>query len=785
MTRPSLFCSSYYTVPAMVPGFLAQPRALTALLCSVAALYASGAMAQNQGVVLSDIRIEGLERIEPGTVFATIPLRVGDTFTEEKGAETVRALFAHGSFEDVRLSMDKDVLLLKVVERPSLGPISYEGFKEFGTEQLEAVVRDSGVAEGKPYNKGFVEHAEQQIKGMYVERGFYDTNLQTQALPVVDKKQVNLKFKMTERFVAKIRSIRILGSKAYGESALLSEINLRPSGVMTWYSKNDRYAAPKLKADLDELTRFYTRRGYLDFKILSSNVKVSDDKRDVDIEVQVSEGPQYRVRSVQLAGNYLGQEAIFQNLVQTIQPGTIYNSDLMGDAVQKLTEQFGRYGFAFAKIEPLSKPDSATGQVDLVLRADPGERAYVRQIHIRGNRRTRDEVIRREMRQYESSWFNGDKVQLSRERINRLGYFNDVAIAVEEVEGKPDQADLVVNVQEAASGNMSLTAGYSSDEKFSIGGGIKQDNFLGTGNYLGFDFNTGDYNRTLSLSSVDPYFTKEGVSRSFDIGYRTARPTDTQGTGYRVVTKNIGTRFGIPLSESDTVYVGAGIENIVIDPSDDMPAAYQVYNRDFGRSSYAYPLTLSWARDSRDSTLAPTQGRYYRLGTEISPGREAKYWRIDANYQQYYPVNKKITFGFNTEVGVGKGMKGRPFPVFKNYQIGGIGSVRGFESGTAGPVDENGAYLGGPKKLVLNTELLFPFPGVGNDKSMRLFTFADVGASFASQEKISTDKLRSSIGAGISWVSPIGPLRFSWAKPIRKLEGDQVQKFQFQIGTTF
>ena len=420
-----------------------------------------------------------------------------------------------------------------------------------------------------------------------------------------------------------------------------------------------------------------------------------------------------------------------------------------------------------------------------MLQADPSRRAYVRRVNIAGNNRTRDEVIRREFRQFESSWYDGDKIRLSRDRVDRLGYFKEVNVESQDVPGAPDQVDLTVTVSEKPTGNLLIGAGFSSAERLSLVFSIKQENVFGSGNYLGLELNTSKYNRQIVLSTVDPYFTKDGISRSIDFYHRASRPYADQGGDYRLLTTGGSLRFGVPFTELDTVYLGGGVEQTKIEPGTNIPAAYLDYATRFGYTSRSVPLTLGWSRDSRDSALVPSRGRYQRLNADTGVGGEVRYLRSSYQYQQYIPLTKQFTLAVNGDIGWGKGLGGRPFPIFKNVYGGGLGSVRVFEQSTLGPRDVTGSFIGGAKKLNLNAELQAPFPGAGNDKTLRLYTFLDAGNVFAENESYSIKDLRSSYGFGLSWISPIGPLRLALANPIRKQPGDRIQKLQFQIGTSF
>jgi len=732
---------------------------------------------------VQDIRVEGLQRVEPGTVFASIPLRVGDEYNDEKGAAAIRALFALGLFKDVRLEAVGGVLVVVVEERPTIADVDFAGAREFDKDVLKKAMRDIGLTDGRPYDKALTDRAEQELKRQYINKSFYGAEVVTTVTPI-ERNRVNLTFTITEGETARIKDIRIVGNKAFSESTLKGLFDQDTGGWLSWYTKSDRYARSKLNADLETLRSYYLQRGYLEFRVDSTQVAISPDKQDISITVNVTEGERFIVSGVKLEGNFLEREDEFKSLV-TIRPGEPYNADQVAETTKAFAEHFGNFGFAFARIEAVPEIDREHNRVALVLQADPVRRAYVRRIQVAGNNRTRDEVIRREFRQFEASWYDGEKIRLSRDRVDRLGFFTEVSVETQEVPGAPDQVDLVVNVAEKPTGSLQLGAGFSSAEKLSFSFAIKQENIFGSGNYLGVDVNTSKFKRTLVFSTTDPYFTRDGISRTLDAYYRTDKPYDDQGGNYELVTTGAGIRFGVPFTETDTVFFGGNLEATRIKSGTNIPAAYLAYADRYGRSNTGVPLTIGWSRDGRDSALAPNSGVYQRLNTDWSIAGDARYVRANYQYQQYIPLNKKFTLAFNGELGWGKGMNGRPFPFFKNFYSGGLGSVRGFDQGTLGPRDVTGASLGGPKKITFNTELMVPFPGAGNDRTLRLFTFLDVGNVYGDGEKIRMNEMRASVGLGLSWISPLGPLRLAWANPVRKFPGDRIQRLQFQIGTSF
>ncbi|TAK85813.1 MAG: outer membrane protein assembly factor BamA [Aquabacterium sp.] len=756
-----------------------KPSLLAALLAS-SLFQAAWAV---EPFVLKDIRVEGLQRADAGTVFASLPFRVGDTYTDDKGAAGLRSLFATGLFKDVRIQIDGKVVVVVVEERPVISRVEFVGTKEFDKDNLIKALKDVGIGEGQPFDRALADRAEQELKRQYLTRSLYGVEVVTTITPA-ERNRVNVTFTVTEGEVTKIKSIRITGNQAFSESALLSQMDLTVGGWLTWYTKSDQYARAKLNADLESIKAYYLNRGYLEFRIDSTQVAISPDKQDISIAINVTEGPRYVITGVKLDGDYVGKEDTFRKLV-TIKPGEAYRAEDVASTIKAFTDRFAAFGYAFAKVEFRPELDREKGQAVAVLVAQPQRRVYVRRVNVAGNSRTRDEVIRREFRQFEAAWYDGQKIKLSRDRVDRLGYFKQVNIETTEVPGTADQVDLTISVEEKPTGNLMLGAGFSSAEKFTLTASVKQDNVFGTGNYLGVELNTSKYNRTIVVSTVDPYFTDNGVSRSYDVYYRTSRPLSTQGGDYEIVTPGAKVNFGVPYTEFDTVFFGVGAEQTAIHGTTGLPLSYQIHRETFGERSLSIPLTTAWQRDSRDSVIAPSSGRYQRINLEWGALGDTRYLRSDYQFQQHFALTNRYTFSFNGELAYGIGLQGRPYPVFKNWSGGGLGSVRGFEQGTLGPIDALGASIGGNKRINLNHELYVPFPGAGNDRTLRLFGYVDAGNVWGENEPIKFKDFRASTGVGISWVSPVGPLKLSYGKPFRYFDQDKIQKLQFQIGTAF
>ena len=733
--------------------------------------------------VLKDIRVEGLQRSDAGTVFAALPFRIGDTYTDDKGAAALRALFATGLFKDVRIDIDNGVAVVIVDERAVIANIDFVGMKEFEKDALTKSLKDFGIGEGLPFDKALADRAEQELKRQYLTRSLYGAEIVTTVTPQ-ERNRVNVTFTVTEGGPSKISEIRIVGNKAFSESTLKGLFELNDGAWLNFYLKGDRYSRAKLNADLETLRAYYQNRGYLEFEVESTQVAISPDKQDIAITVNIKEGQPYTVTGVKLEGDFLGKEEDFRTLI-TVKPGEPYRAEAVAETTRAFVDRFGTFGYAFAKVDSRPEIDRANARVVVTLVAEPQRRVYVRRVNIAGNTRTRDEVIRREFRQFESSWYDGRKIKLSRDRVDRLGYFSEVNVDSAEVPGSADQVDLTVTIKEKPTGNLSIGAGFSSADKLSLTGSIKQENIFGSGNYLGLELNTSKFNRTLVVSTVDPYFTVDGISRSIDLYYRTTKPINSQGEQYTLVTPGAAIRFGVPFSEYDTVFFGIGAEQTRIKGATQLPNSYFLYRQQFGETSTSIPFTIGWSRDNRDSALVPTAGRYTRVNLDYAALGDARFLRANLQGQQYVQITRAFTYGVNAEIGYGKGLGGRPYPIFKNFYGGGLGTVRGFDQGSLGPVDVTGAFIGGNRRFNLNNELYLPVPGAGADRTLRIFLYADAGNVWGENEKITFSSLRASAGLGVSWISPVGPLKLSYGTPIRKQPEDRIQRLQFQIGTAF
>ena len=748
----------------------------------VAALVASGAAAFDPFVV-RDIRVEGIQRTEAGTVFSYLPVKVGDTLTDDKAAQAIKELFGTGFFKDVRLEVEGEVLVVYVEERPAIASLEFVGTKSFDKEQLRKGLREVGLAESRIFDRSLVERAEQELKRQYLSQGYYAAQITTTVTPL-ERNRVGITFAVDEGDIAKIRQINIVGATAFKEKDLLEQFKLRTPGWLTWYTKNDQYSKQKLSGDLETLRSYYLDRGFIEFNIESTQVSISGDKQDIYITINISEGERYSVSTVKLAGELLLPEDELLKLV-TVKPGALFSREEITATTKAISERLSNDGYAFANVNAAPEIDKEKKQVAFTLFVDPGRRVYVRRIQVQGNTRTRDEVIRREMRQMESAWYDGARINKSRARVDKLGYFDEVTVETPAVPGTTDQVDLTVNVKEKPTGNMMIGAGLSSAEGVVFSGSVQQQNLFGSGKHVGVGFNTSKINKLYSFSYTDPYHTIDGVSRGFDLYMRDTDTTKlTVLAAYATKSLGGGVRYGIPIGEDDNINFGLAVDSTTIKTTANTPQRYKDFLTTYGDKFSGLVGTLGWGKDTLDSRIYPMKGYVARVGGEVGLGSTLRYYRTNFQYQQYFPFRREYALMLNGEFGFADGMGGRPLPFYKYYYAGGVGSVRGFKAASLGPI-EGDQRSGGDRRLIANAEFLIPMPGSGQDKSLRLGAFVDAGWVWGVGQKMAVGDMRYSTGLSLAWTSPLGPLKFSLAQPLNKKDGDQVQRLQFQMGTLF
>ncbi|WP_018077536.1 outer membrane protein assembly factor BamA [Thiobacillus denitrificans] len=761
------------------------------LALALAALFAVQPVFADEPFVVKDIRVEGIQRTEAGTVFSYLPVKVGEVMTDEKTAAAIKALYATGFFKDVRLEARDGVVIVTVEERPSIAKITLNGIKEFSEDDLKNGLKQTGLAEGRVLDRALLDKAEQELQRQYFNRGRYAVEIKSTLTPL-ERNRVAVQFDVVEGDSARIRQINIVGNKAFKEKELLNQFTSTTPGWLTWYTKNDQYSKSRLGGDIEALRSFYLNRGYLEFNVDSTQVSISPDKQGIYITVNVTEGPQYKVSDVKLAGQMLVPEAELQKLV-TVKPGEVFERDRLTETTKKIADRLGNDGYAFANVNAVPELDKDKSTVAFTLFVDPGRRVYVNRVNVTGNTKTRDEVVRREIRQMEGAYYDAEKISRSRDRLNRLGYFNEVNIETPSVAGTTDQVDVNVGVTEKSTGNVMLGAGFSSSEGLVLSGSVSQSNVFGTGNRLSAQINSGSVNKVYSLSFTNPYYTIDGISLGYDLYRRDIDATDLDNVGdYKTSTYGAGVRFGLPVNERDFISFGLTYEQTSLTTNPSSPTIYQLFEQEFGRDNDTLRLDTSWARDTRNSYLFPTKGQLQRVAAEVgTPAGSLQYYKLSFQHQQFLPLSKRFTLMLNGEVGIGGGLSGKPLPFFKNFYAGGNSSVRGFKNGTLGPQDQNEDALGGDKRILGNAELFFPLPGLKDDQSLRMSAFVDAGATFGPNDHqgrykdFAFDDLRYSAGIAVLWVSPLGPLKFSLAQPLVSKSGDKEEMFQFTLGNTF
>lgn len=779
--RPVLPASTPVSSPAFLPMAVLR-RPIAKLLLTLVASMASHMAAAFEPFAVRDIRVVGIQRVDAGTVFGYLPVRVGETLTSDGAAQAVRALYATGLFNDVRLDVEGGVLVVSLEERPAIASVDISGAKALPSEALLKGLAELGLAQARIFDRALLERAEQEIRRQYLARGLYSARVTPTVTPL-ERNRVALSFDIQEGETALINEIRIVGARAFSEQTLLKELTLSTSNWLSWYSKSDQYSREKLAADLEALRSFYLDRGYLEMSIDSTQVAIDADRERVTISINISEGERYTITGIRISGNTLGRDAELHSLLR-FKTGETYSGAKLTESIKAITELYGGLGYAFANVNPVPETDRDKRTVSLNLSVDPGRRVYVRRINISGNTRTRDEVIRRELRQFESAWYDADRIRLSRERLGRLGYLENITVDTIPVPDAPDQVDLSFNVGERPSGSFMVGVGVSSVDNLVFTANVNQQNFLGTGSTMMLGLNTGKTQRTVELRNTNPYFTPDGISRSTDVVYRTLNAQELGLGDYQLKTLSAGLRFGIPYTEVDRISFGGLIEQNDLVLGATAPVRFVDYVNAFGRTSQALLATIGWNRDGRDSPVTPTKGLYMGATLEATvPVLDLRFARTDLSVQWYRPITRDYTLGLSAQLSKGWAFGGKEYPLFKRYYAGGIGSVRGFENSSLGPRDANDFPTGGTGKFVASAEFLFPIPGLGKDQTARLFSFFDVGNVFEDRPEFS--ELRASAGLGLNWFSPIGPLKLSMGFPVRKEATDRTQRFQFQIGTGF
>ena len=739
--------------------------------------------------VIKQIRIDGLQRIEMGTVFSYLPLKVGDTLTPAISDEIIHKLISTGFFQDVRLEEQGATLIIDVAERPVITKLSLSGDKEFDHDKLLKSLKENGLADGLIFDQSILDNAILSLKSEYYNRGLYSVSL-TPTVTQLERNRVNISIAISEGSSAKIAAIEITGNKVFSSNKLLAQMFLDTGNWLSFWFKDNQYSSDKLAGDIEKIRAFYLNQGYIDFRLNSVQVQLAPNKKAVYITLNLSEGAQYRVKSIKLAGDYREIPPTELPKLITLKPGQIIDQEQLNKNISALKNALGKYGYAFANVNPVPEVNTKDNTVAYTIFIDPGKKIYIRNINISGNDKTRDVVIRRELRQEEAAIYNAEAIKRSKDRLDVLGYFKSTEVTTTPVPGINDQVDMDVKVAEKNTGSINFGVGYAQGQGIILNGGITQSNLFGSGKSASLSASTSQLNSSISLSFTDPYYLANGTSLGYDIYDSSFTPNLVGISPYSTQTLGARVRTSVPVSEFDRINLSLGVENNQISiNSNTAPLRFVQFTNQYGNSVNAIPLTLSWARNTTDSTLWPTTGaNYSQTITATAPEVGAQYYKLDSLDAWYFPMSENLTWKTNGELGYISAYGSNSIvPFYQNFIEGGPNSIRGYYIGSIGPKDTDGSSLGGTTWAMMSNNLLFPMPGVKDDKSVRLSVFYDIGTLFGGAPFALTPEqmVRASYGVGLVWISPMGPIQLSYAIPMFNQPNDNIQSFQFTLGSMF
>jgi outer membrane protein insertion porin family len=811
-------------------------------ICLLLMLLTATGLASAETFRISDIRVDGLQRLSEGNVFSYVPIEVGDEMTPSLARSTIRDLWETGFFDDVSLSREGNVLVVNVEERPAISSISIAGNQQIKTEDLMPALANIGIAEGEIFNQLELDRVRQEMIRQYYSRGYYAVEVNTD-VGELSRNRVNLSILVEEGDQALIRHINIVGNETFTEDELRDDFESDSKRGWAFWRGANKYTREKLSGDLETLRSYYLDRGYLDFSIESTQVSISPDKRDIFITANVREGEVYTVNDVVLTGDLILGEETLRRLIM-IEPGDTFSRKQVEQSVDNITGVLANIGYAFANVNPVPRIDRDTLETELNFFIDPGKRVYVRRVEFRGNMQTKDEVLRREMRQFEGAWFSQSAIDRSKGRLQRLGYFDNVNIETPAVEGTDDQVDVIVSVEEQPSGSFQVGFGYSQVQGLIASISVQQDNFLGSGRRVGFAVSHSDIYTQASINYTNPYYTDAGVSRGFYARYTEFSRQDANISSFSTSQAAAGVNFGFPLTEVDFLRFGLGAQEvdiniggaqIPIDPEDpnagfefryiaDRPLGITLDENGDGflsaeeRRIRTYRLDGTWSRDSRNHYLNPTNGSLHRLGAEVAlPGSTREFYRMNYRFRKYWPIGDSgmafslkgdLAYGdsydnYDEELGIEpienpELSDGRVreckldevvtydtgLPFYEHFYGGGVSDIRGFDDNSLGPKDTLCRSVGGDFKVIGGVELAFPLPAL-DVSGTRLAWFVDVGNVYRDYDSFDTELLRASTGLSLTWQAPVGPIIINVATPLMERDGDETQIFQFSFGQTF
>ncbi|MCP5428199.1 MAG: outer membrane protein assembly factor BamA [Chromatiaceae bacterium] len=737
-------------------------------------------------IEVTDIRIEGLQRISAGTVFNYLPVRIGQRIAPEDTAGIIRELYKTGFFKDVRLEREAGVLIVTVTERPAIAKIDISGNKSLETDQLLTSLKDIGLAEGRVLNRFVLDQIEQELGRLFFNLGKYGVEIETQVTPL-ERNRVAILIEVREGVTARIKKINIVGNQTIDEEDLLDEFELSPSNFLSFISKDDQYSRQKLSGDLEKLRSYYLDRGYINFEITSTQVSITPNKQDIYITINLNEGDVYKIRDIKLTGELVAPPEQFYPLIH-LKRNSEFSRKQVLESSERINGMLGDLGYAFANVNNIPDIDEDAKEVDITFFLDPGKRVYVRRVNMGGNNQTRDEVLRREMRQLEAAWFSAAKVKESKKRLQRLDYFEEVHIETPAVAGSTDQVDVNVRVTEKPMGNLGAGVGFSQSQGAIFNASISQNNFLGTGKRITAAFNTSDANKVYSLGYTNPYYTVDGISRGFNLSYRETDFSEVDTARYLIDSFVAGVTFGVPTSETDRLVFDLDIDSTKFKLGETASEELSKYQEENGKDTNSLLAGLSWSHDSRDSALLPTEGGYQRIsGTVSVPGSDLEYYTLEYVNKYYIPLSKTFTLGLEGNLGYGDSYGSTTkLPPWRNFFGGGRKTVRGFKDYSLGPRDSEDEPLGGNLKVIGNLEVLFPAPFKLMEKSVRLGLFVDAGNVYdITETSFDAGEFRYSTGISGFWLSPFGAFGISFGFPLNDEPDDETEIFQFAFGSAF
>lgn len=779
--------------------------------CLVLLLVCCASAAGADEFTVSDIRLQGLQRVSPGTVFNMLPINVGNAIDEISVRQLIRLMFKSGYFNDIRMARDGDVLVITVVERPWIESIEIEGNKAIKTEALVEGLGQQGLREGEIFKQATLERVGLELERQYVSQGRYGAGIQTE-VEQLPRNRVAIKIEIEEGSTSGIRHINIVGASVFPQSELLDQMELSYPNLLSFYRNNDKYSREKLSGDLEKLESYYKDRGYVEFDIQSTQVSITPDRSQVYITINVEEGEKYIVSKVNLIGDLNDVKAEDLERLLVVAEGQVFSQARVTASEERLEQALGNSGYAFATASGVPKVGE-DGMVEVEFFVEANKRAYVRRISFTGNKVTQDEVLRREMRQMEGGWASSAQIDLSKLRLERLGYFKGVNVEMPEVPGTDDQIDVEFEVEEQPSGSISATLGFSQGYGLILGGNYQENNVLGSGNTLGLGVSYSKYQKSVNFNYFNPYYTMDGISRGYNVFMRRLDYDERNIARYTTDAYGIGLNFGLPIGETQRLNFGAQVEFTQITegafPAQEISEFLDVN----GSDALNYKLNLSWSKSALNRGMFPTRGRSQSFSLEVSvPGSDLQFYKVVYEGQIYFPLTSSLTLRLRTELGYGDGYGKTPaLPFYQNFFAGGFGSIRGFETSTLGPrttpptvfsdgtpippgfFRARGDPFGGNLLIEASAEIIFPIPFIEDQRQFRPVFFIDAGNVFNTRcFSLSTncfdfdlDHMRYSVGVGITYLSGMGPMTFGFAKAFNTQPFDQEEGFQFELGRTF